>query len=69
MLPAIKGIAELFRDSEALREHRERARLKFLFLRQGWTAETFLDELQRRIGFEFDPAVEERRLPTFIATT
>ena len=59
MLPAIKGIAELFRDSDVLREHRDRARLKFLFLKQGWTAERFLDELQHRVGFEFDPAVEE----------
>ena len=59
VLPAIKGIAELFRDSEVLREHRERARLKFLFLRHGWTAERFLDELQQRVGFRFDPAVEE----------
>src|SRR6202142_1787649 len=59
VLPAIKGIAELFRDSDVLREHRERARLKFLFLRHGWTAASFLAELQRRIGFEFDPAVEE----------
>jgi sulfite reductase (ferredoxin) len=59
VLPTIKGIAELFRDSDVLREHRERARLKFLFLRHGWTAEQFLEELQRRIGFEFDPAAEE----------
>ena len=59
VLPTIKGIAELFRDSEVLREHRERARLKFLFLRHGWTAESFLDELQRRIGFKFDPAVDD----------
>jgi len=59
VLPAIKGIAELFRDSEVLREHRERARLKFLFLRHGWTAESFLKELQRRVGFEFDSSVEE----------
>ena len=59
VLPALKGIAELFRDSEVLREHRERARLKYLFLRHGWTAESFLDELQRRVGFQFDPAVEE----------
>ncbi len=55
----VKGIAELFRDSEVLREHRERARLKFLFLRHGWTAERFLDELQQRIGFKLDPAAEE----------
>jgi sulfite reductase (ferredoxin) len=59
VLPAIKGIAELFRDSEVLREHRERARLKFLFLRHGWTAESFLEELERRIGFKFDEAAEE----------
>jgi sulfite reductase (ferredoxin) len=59
VLPTIKGIAELFRDSEVLREHRDRARLKFLFLRHGWTADGFKEELQRRIGFKFDPAVEE----------
>ncbi len=60
-VPVIKGIAELFRDSEVLREHRERARLKFLFLRHGWTAERFLDELHDRIGFKLDSAVEEDR--------
>src|SRR5580765_3211273 len=59
VVPVIKGIAELFRDSEVLREHRERARLKFLFLRHGWTADRFLDELQQRIGFRLDPAAEE----------
>ena len=60
VLPTIRGIAELFRDSDQLREHRERARLKFLFLRHGWTAEDFQRELERRIGFRFEPAVEER---------
>lgn len=58
-LPIIKGIAEIFRDSQELREHRERARLKFLFLRQGWTPELFLEELESRIGFRLDPAVAE----------
>ena len=59
VVPVIKGIAELFRDSDVLREHRERARLKFLFLRHGWTAERFLGELHERIGFKLDPAAEE----------
>jgi len=59
VLPVVKGIAELFRDSDVLREHRERARLKFLFLRHGWTADRFLGELEERIGFKLDPAVEE----------
>jgi sulfite reductase (ferredoxin) len=57
--PVIKGIAELFRESSQLREHRERARLKFLFLRQGWTADDFQKELEQRIGFRLDPAAAE----------
>jgi sulfite reductase (ferredoxin) len=60
VLPVVKGVAELFRDSEVLREHRERARLKFLFLRQSWTAGDFQKELERRIGFQFDPAEPEQ---------
>jgi sulfite reductase (ferredoxin) len=60
VLPVIRGIAELFRDSDVLREHRERARLKFLFLRHGWTAEAFQKELERRIGFQLDPAEPEQ---------
>ncbi len=59
VVPVIKGIAELFRDSDVLREHRERARLKYLFLRHGWTSERFLAELHDRLDFRLDPAVEE----------
>jgi len=57
--PVIRGIAELFRESSQLREHRERARLKFLFLRHGWTADDFQEELERRIGFRLDPSMLE----------
>jgi sulfite reductase (ferredoxin) len=57
--PVIEGIAELFRESSQLREHRERARLKFLFLRHGWTADAFQEELEHRIGFRLDPATSE----------
>jgi sulfite reductase (ferredoxin) len=58
-LAVIKGIAELFRDTAVLRESREKARLKFLFLNHGWTAERFLEELEGRIGFSLDPDVPE----------
>ncbi|MFZ0816666.1 MAG: nitrite reductase [Candidatus Sulfotelmatobacter sp.] len=60
VLPVVRGIAELFRGSDQLREHRERARLKFLFLRHGWTVPDFQKELERRIGFQFDPAEAEQ---------
>lgn len=59
VLPVTKAVSEIFRDADCLREHRERARLKFLFLQHGWTAGTFLDELQRRLGYNLAPAAQE----------
>lgn len=59
VVPVARGVAEIFRASETLRQSRERARLKFLFLHQGWTAKSFVEELQRQIGFSLDPAEPE----------
>ena len=56
---AVRRVTEIFRDQQGLRESRERARLKYLFMREGWTAESFLDELNRRLGYKLDPAVPE----------
>jgi sulfite reductase (ferredoxin) len=57
---AARGVTEIFREQQGLRESRERARLKYLFMREGWTAERFLDELNAKIGFRLDPAGFER---------
>jgi sulfite reductase (ferredoxin) len=65
VVPVVRGVAELFRESEVLRENRERARLKFLFLQHGWTADSFLAALQDRLGFALDPA-EPEELPADI---
>jgi len=59
VLPVVRGVSEIFRDAECLRENRSRARLKFLFMRHNWTRESFLEELERRIGFKLDPAAPE----------
>jgi sulfite reductase (ferredoxin) len=59
VIDVIRGVAELFRSASTLREHRERARLKFLFLREGWTGEGFQSELERVLGFKLDPAEPE----------
>ncbi len=59
VLPVVRGIAEIFRDSSVLRESRERARLKYLFLRHGWTTESFLEALEDRLGFRLEPAIPE----------
>jgi sulfite reductase (ferredoxin) len=57
--PVIRGVAEIFRSADILRDSRERARLKFLFLEQGWTADRFQQELENRIGFRLEPAESE----------
>jgi sulfite reductase (ferredoxin) len=62
VIPVVRGVAEIFRRSEVLRQSRDKARLKFLFLQHGWTAEHFLNELEGVIGFSLDPA-EPEELP------
>lgn len=58
VLPVIKAVTDIFRDATELRQSREKARLKYLFLQHGWTAGDFLREVERRIGFRLEPGVE-----------
>ncbi|HWZ12973.1 MAG TPA: nitrite/sulfite reductase [Acidobacteriaceae bacterium] len=55
----VQAITEIFREQQGLRESRDRARLKHLFLREGWTSERFLIELAARLPFPLDPAADE----------
>lgn len=59
-LRVVRTVAEIFRDQQGLRESRDRARLKYLFLKEGWTPESFLAELQSRLDFTLLPGVPER---------
>jgi sulfite reductase (ferredoxin) len=54
-----RAITAIFRDQDVLRESRDRARLKYLFMKANWTAESFLAEIERRLGVTFEPAAEE----------
>jgi sulfite reductase (ferredoxin) len=58
-LGVFRAIAEIFRDSDVLRQNRERARLKFLFLQHGWTAERFKAEIEARLGAPLAPGVPD----------
>jgi len=59
-VPVIQAVAEIFRDQQGLRESRDRARLKYLFMKEGWTADSFLAELQSRLSFQLLPAGDEQ---------
>ena len=58
-VPVVRAITEIFRDQQVLRESRDRARLKYLFMREGWTPQDFLNELQSRVAFKLLPGVPE----------
>jgi len=58
-IPVIRAVVEIFRAQQGLRESRDRARLKHLFLKEGWTADSFLVELQSRLDFALLPGAPE----------
>jgi sulfite reductase (ferredoxin) len=60
VVPVARAIGEIFRDADVLRQSREQARLKFLFLKHGWDVHTFLAEIHKRLGYRLDEAVEEQ---------
>jgi sulfite reductase (ferredoxin) len=62
VIRVVRAITEIFRESEVLRQSREKARLKFLFLEHNWTAESFLAALHAKLGLALDPA-EPEQLP------
>jgi len=64
-----RAIAEIFRDQQRLRENRNEARMKYLFLKEGWTAESFLTELHSRLDFKLLPAAPEQVPDDISATT
>jgi sulfite reductase (ferredoxin) len=60
VLPVARAITEVFRTSDVLRQSREKARMKFLFLQHGWTADTFLAAIESKLGYQLDPAEPEQ---------
>jgi sulfite reductase beta subunit-like hemoprotein len=59
VIPVVRAITEIFRESDVLRHSREKARMKYLFLEHGWTAESFLAILESKLGYALDPAEPE----------
>jgi sulfite reductase (ferredoxin) len=65
VIPVVRAITEVFRLSDVLRQSRDKARLKYLFLANGWTPESFLAALHAHLSFTLDPA-EPEELPAHI---
>ena len=59
VIPVVRAITDVFRESEVLRQSRDKARLKYLFLQHGWTPESFLAAIESKLGYQLDPAEPE----------
>ena len=55
-LAVVSAVAEIFREQSELRENRTRARIKYLFMRHGWTAESMLEAIEQKLGYKLDPS-------------
>ena len=52
----VEAVVRIFREQDELRENRTRARIKYLFMRHGWTAESMLEAIEAKLGYKLDPA-------------
>jgi sulfite reductase (ferredoxin) len=55
-LPVVEAVLRIFKEQQELRENRTRARIKYLFMRHGWTAETMLEAIEAKLGYKLDPS-------------
>jgi sulfite reductase (ferredoxin) len=57
---AVEAVLRIFKEQAELRENRTRARIKYLFMRHGWTAETMLEAIEAKLGYKLDPSPIEQ---------
>jgi sulfite reductase (ferredoxin) len=60
-LAVVIAAAEIFRDADVLRENRAKARSKYLFMKFGWTPESYLEALEAKLDYKLisSPAEDE----------
>jgi sulfite reductase (ferredoxin) len=56
----VEAVLRIFKEQAELRENRTRARIKYLFMRHGWTAETMLEAIEAKLGTKLDPSPVEQ---------
>jgi sulfite reductase (ferredoxin) len=63
-IEVVEAVLRIFKEQTNLRENRTRARLKYLFMRHGWTAESMLAAIEEKLGYRLAPSpVSEDVIP------
>ncbi|HEY0162209.1 MAG TPA: nitrite/sulfite reductase [Edaphobacter sp.] len=66
-IEVVTAVVRIFKEQTDLRENRTRARIKYLFMRHGWTAESMLAAIEEKLGYKLDPSpVEMEDIPADI---
>src|ERR1700739_1052264 len=65
VIPVVRAITDVFRESEVLRQARDLARKKFFFPQQWGPAALFLPAIEAKLGYKLDPAEPEQLPPNF----
>jgi sulfite reductase (ferredoxin) len=61
-LAVVEAVVRIFREQTELRENRTRARMKYLFMRHGWTAVSMLAAIEDKLGYKLDTSVDAPEL-------
>jgi sulfite reductase (ferredoxin) len=60
----VEAVVRIFKEQQELRQSRTAARIKYLFMKHGWTAETMLQAIEAKLGYKLDPSpVSEDAVP------
>jgi sulfite reductase (ferredoxin) len=51
----VEAVVRIFREQTVLRESRTHARIKYLFMKHGWTPESMLAAIEEKLGYKLDP--------------
>jgi sulfite reductase (ferredoxin) len=52
----VEAVVRIFREQDDLRQSRTAARIKYLFMKHGWTAQSMLDAIEAKLGYKLDPS-------------
>ena len=55
-MDVITAVVRIFKEQLGLRESRTHARIKYLFMKHGWTVDSMLAAIEEKLGYKLDPS-------------
>ncbi|MEO6817981.1 MAG: nitrite/sulfite reductase [Edaphobacter sp.] len=55
-MEVVTAVVRIFKEELVLRESRTKARIKYLFMKHGWTAQSMLEAIEAKLGYKLDPS-------------